>query len=116
MRTAETQCLRQLVRDLQLQTRNSQVRLVGTEPTHHFRKLKRGNGIGRSTLMSLKTEANRPSINRVDLLERGETHLDVELRELRLAIGAQVFITETVCDLEVLIETANHAQLFEELW
>src|SRR6185503_6692372 len=52
---------------------------------------------------------------RVDLIECGKAHLDVELRKLRLAIGAQVFITKAVRDLEVLIHTADHAQLFEEL-
>ena len=65
--------------------------------------------------MSLKTDANRPSIKRVDLIERRKAHLDVELRKLRLAIGAQIFVTKTVRDLKVLIETADHAQLFEEL-
>jgi hypothetical protein len=49
------------------------------------------------------------------LIERRKAHLDVELRELRLSIGAQIFVAKTVGDLKVLIEAADHAQLFEEL-
>ncbi len=50
------------------------------------------------------------------MIERGETHLHVELRKLRLAVGAQVFIAETTSNLKVFIQTGNHAQLLEQLW
>ena len=45
-----------------------------------------------------------------------ETHFAVNLRELGLTIGAQVFVTETFSDLEITVEPTHHQQLFERLW
>ena len=42
-------------------------------------------------------------------------HFQVELREFRLAVGAQVFIAKAFDDLEVPIESANHQNLFKDL-
>ena len=44
-----------------------------------------------------------------------EAHLDVELRELRLAIRAEVFIAVAAGELEVAFHTAHHQQLLEQL-
>ena len=44
-----------------------------------------------------------------------ERHLDVNLRELRLAVGAQIFVAETFHDLEVAVHSRNHQNLFEDL-
>ena len=46
------------------------------------------------------------------LEERG---LDVELRELRLAVGAQVLVAEAAHDLVVAVEAAHHQELLEDL-
>ena len=46
---------------------------------------------------------------------RRERHLDVDLRELGLAVGAQVFVAEAARDLEVLVEAGNHQDLLEDL-
>ena len=46
---------------------------------------------------------------------RGEGHLDVDLRELRLAVGAQVLVAEALGDLEVAIDARDHQDLLEEL-
>ncbi len=46
------------------------------------------------------------------LEERG---LDVELRELRLAVGAQVLVPEAAHDLVVAVEAAHHQELLEDL-
>jgi hypothetical protein len=51
----------------------------------------------------------------VNLIGRGKTHFHVELGKLRLPIGAQVLIAKTTCDLVVLIQPGNHADLFEDL-
>ena len=40
-----------------------------------------------------------------------ETHLAVNLRKLRLTVGAQVLITEAADDLEITVETGHHQQL-----
>ena len=44
-----------------------------------------------------------------------ERHLDVNLRELRLAVGAQVFVAEAFDDLEVAIHARDHQNLLEDL-
>ena len=44
-----------------------------------------------------------------------ERHLEVELRELGLAIGALVLVSETARDLEVAVDARHHAQLLELL-
>ena len=46
---------------------------------------------------------------------RGKRHLEVELREFRLAIGALIFVAKAFHDLEVAVEAADHQNLFEDL-
>jgi len=43
-------------------------------------------------------------------------HLDVDLSELRLSIGSQVFIAEAASDLHVTVVTGHHQQLLVKLW
>ena len=43
-------------------------------------------------------------------------HFTVNLGEFGLTVCTQVFITETLGDLEVTVESAHHQQLFEQLW
>src|SRR5204863_6003122 len=45
-----------------------------------------------------------------------ERHLEIQLGELGLPIGAQVFVTEAARDLEVAVDASHHRQLFELLW
>ena len=45
-----------------------------------------------------------------------EGHLDVQLREVRLPIRAQIFIPEAARDLKIPLEAADHEKLLEELW
>ena len=44
-----------------------------------------------------------------------ERHLEVELGELRLAVGARVLVAEAAGDLVVALEAADHQQLLEQL-
>ena len=44
-----------------------------------------------------------------------ERHLQVELRELELAVGAQVFVAEATDDLEVPVLTGDHQHLLQLL-
>ncbi len=46
--------------------------------------------------------------DRHDVLALDEGHLQVELGELRLAVGAQVFVAEAAGDLEVALEAGDH--------
>ena len=50
-----------------------------------------------------------------DVLVLDERHLDVELGELRLAVGSQVLVAEAAGDLEVAVEAGDHQQLLVEL-
>ena len=47
---------------------------------------------------------------------RNETGFGVELHEFELAIGTKVFVAQATSNLVVAIDTANHAQLLEQLW
>ncbi len=51
----------------------------------------------------------------LDVLLLAETHLEVELQELRLAVAAEVFVAEAAGDLEVTVEAADHRELLELL-
>ena len=44
-----------------------------------------------------------------------EGHLDVQLREVRLPVGAQILVPEAARDLKIPLEPADHEKLLEEL-
>ena len=50
-----------------------------------------------------------------DGLRPREAHLQIDLGELGLAVGAQVFVAEAAHDLEVLVEAGDHQDLLEDL-
>ncbi len=76
----------------------------------------RGNGSGSSTARTdLNTAPHQPLHQRHDLVLGQERGLDVDLREIRLAVGAQVLVAETAHDLVVAVEAADHQQLLEDL-
>ena len=50
-----------------------------------------------------------------DLFFIHKAHLHVHLGELRLAVGAQIFITKAAHDLKIALQTGHHEQLFENL-
>ena len=50
-----------------------------------------------------------------DHLRPREADLQIDLSELRLAIGAQVFVAEAAHDLEVSVESRDHQDLLEQL-
>ena len=50
-----------------------------------------------------------------DVILVDEAHLDVHLRELGLAVGAQVLVAEALCHLVVALHAAHHKQLLEQL-
>ncbi len=52
----------------------------------------------------------------VDVLLRNERRFDVDLGELGLAVGAEVFVAEAPGDLDVAPQTRDLQQLFEKLW
>ena len=56
-----------------------------------------------------------PSNIVADLFLVEERGLDVDLRELGLAVGAQVLVAEALGDLVVAVEARHHQQLLEQL-
>jgi hypothetical protein len=76
----------------------------------------RGNA-GRSTPIALVEDVLRIMLleHRADLVLAQERGLDVDLRELGLAVGAQVLVAEALGDLVVAVEAGHHQQLLEQL-
>ena len=50
-----------------------------------------------------------------DILLLHKRHLHVDLRELRLAIGAEILVAEAAGNLIILVHAANHQHLLENL-
>ena len=76
----------------------------------------RGSGFGSSTpSTSLEQEPHQPFHQPLNLRLVEERGLDVELRELRLPIGAQILVAEAAHDLVVAVEARNHQQLLVDL-
>ncbi len=59
--------------------------------------------------------ADEPLGERDDVLDVDERHLDVELGELRLPVGAEVLVAVAAGDLVVALQAGDHQQLLEQL-
>src|SRR5207253_371774 len=57
----------------------------------------------------------RPLGHLEDVLLLDKRHLQVELRELELAVGPQVLVSKAARDLVVTLESGDHQELLEEL-
>ena len=95
--------------------RNAQVRLVRSIAIHgvvpgHDRDLTRP--LASDELSGVEDGGGH---ERQDVLLGHERRLDVELRELELAIGTQVLVTHASGDLVVAIEPTDHQQLLGQL-
>ena len=62
-----------------------------------------------------KAAVRKPSTTRKTVSCLREGHLEVDLGELRLAVGAEVFVAEAAGDLEVAVEAGDHEDLLEDL-
>ena len=58
---------------------------------------------------------DEPLDDRQEVVAIQERSLDVDLRELRLAVRAEVLVPEAPHDLEVALEAADHQDLLEQL-
>ena len=93
----------------------AKVGLVGAEPVH-------GLGVGEPRQRTRQLEADqRPDLGD-DLLGQpdhivlvDEAHLDVELGELGLPVGAEVLVSVAASDLVVPFHPRHHQQLLEQL-
>ena len=93
-----------------------QVRPVGAEPGHRLvvgkpldRELERGPA------GPLEDVGDQPLVDLEHVVDVDERHLDVELGEVGLAVGAEVLVAEAAGDLVVALEPGDHQQLLEEL-
>ena len=94
---------------------DAQVGLVGAEAVHgfgirHHRELTQVHA-----QRHLEHVLDHALEQVTDLLLAKERGLDVDLRELGLAVGAQVFVAEALGDLVVAVEAGHHQQLLEQL-
>ena len=72
----------------------------------------RGKGVGMSiAARGFENRGQHAFGERIDVLRPNERGFDVDLGELRLAIGAQIFVAETVRDLEIFFHPADHEEL-----
>ena len=78
------------------------------------RRVIRQNGVDTSTRRA-STAPQHVLGERHDVVLLDEAHLDVELGELGLAIGAEVLVAIAPRDLVVAFQTADHEQLLEQL-
>ena len=95
----------------------AQVRLVRAEPLHRLmpgqpRERTRDGQVGPQRRGHVGEELLQ---QREDILFFAERPLQIELRELRLSVGAQVLVAEAARDLEVALNAGHHQQLLELL-
>ena len=101
------------VRDLQ---REPRVRLVGAVAQHRLVVAQPRPRRRRRREAGLLEHAPQQALDRAeDVLLLDEAHLEVELGELGLAVGAQVLVAEAAGDLVVALVAAHHQQLLEQL-
>ena len=75
----------------------------------------RGNGVAICFLGREEELGHQPLDDLEHVVGLDEAHLEVDLRELGLAIAAQVLVAEALDDLEVPVEPGHHVELLEEL-
>ena len=75
----------------------------------------RGKGTGSAIADSGESRSHESFDHGEDGFLLRERHLEVDLRELRLAVGAQVLVAEAAGDLEIAVEAGDHQDLLEEL-
>ena len=70
---------------------------------------------GRSPVTASAASSTASLMNSEHVVLVDEARLHVELHELVLAVGAQVFVAEAAGDLVVALDPADHQQLLEQL-
>ena len=91
------------------------VGFVGTVATHGFGVGHARNGSEVEVFNGFEQVPNQSLKHIQNVFLRNKRHLAVNLRELRLAVGPQVFIAETLDNLVVTVKTRHHQQLLESL-
>ena len=93
------------------------VRLVRAVAAHRVVPGEPGKGAGQLDALRPPEDLDDEALHDgQEVVAVEERRLDVDLAELRLAVGAQVLVPEAADDLEVALEPAHHQDLLEELW
>ena len=93
----------------------AQVRLVGAVPPHRLR-VGHARERQRDLVADQLPDRGDDGLGEGDhVVLLGEAHLDVELGELGLPVGAEVLVAVAAGDLEVPLQAADHEQLLEQL-
>lgn len=93
----------------------TQIRLIRPVLLHRFLVRHARNRRGEVVSDRLPDGAQHVLGHRDDVVLFDKRHLEVELGELRLAVGAEVFVTVAAGNLVVAFHAANHQQLLEQL-
>ncbi len=94
----------------------AQVGLVGAIPEHGFFVSHARKWFGEFYPQHLIEHGKHQVFNQIHDSRRGhERHLHINLRVLRLTVGAQVLVAEGVGKLVVAVETRDHEELLEQL-
>ena len=91
------------------------IRLVTSIPVHGFLKTDAGQRQRNLDALECKNLGHHYFNHREQGFAPWEGHFNIDLCELRLAVGAQVLIAKALHDLEIFFETGNHQNLFEQL-
>ena len=104
------------LRELGQHERDAQIRLVRAVVAQGVGVAHSREGIGELDAEGVGEQpAHHPLRRAHDGLLVDEAHLDVELGELGLTVGAQVLVAKAAGDLVVAIHAAHHQELLEQL-
>ena len=96
--------------------RYAQIGFVRTVEAHRIGEFHHRNGVGQLNVDGLLEDGADHGLHQVaDFLLAEEGGLDIDLRELGLAIGAQILVAKTFRDLIIAIKTGHHQHLLEQL-
>ena len=96
--------------------RYAQIRLVGTVALHRFAPTQARERVGQLDAQRVTEHVAHHGLGQVlHVLLLDEGHLQVDLGELGLAVGAQILVAEAAGDLVVAVQPTHHQQLLEDL-
>ena len=94
----------------------AQVGLIRTEALHRLLPLHAEEGRLKIDAVELLPQTLEEAFgDGDDIILANKGHLNVDLRELGLAVGAQILVAEAAGDLEIAVKTRHHQQLLVQL-
>ena len=108
--------LPQVIRDVDELELEADVRPIGAVPRKRLGVRDPGNRqLDRRPADGLEHVRQHPLVDVDHVLQPHERHLEVELREVELPVGALVLVPEAANDLVVALEAGDHQKLLEQL-